>query len=80
MYDDNNDNGEKREDLMQKENVIEQKKIWKRNRVCASIDVNADVSKAIRSIRRRTRASDLPIKLLLLLIIMKYHFCNNIMI
>lgn len=26
MYDDNNDNGEKREDLMQKENVIEQKK------------------------------------------------------
>jgi len=79
MYDDNNDNGEKREDLMQKENVIEQKK-WKRNRVCASIDVNADVSNAIRSIRRRTRASDLPIKLLLLLIIMKYHFCNNIMI
>jgi len=58
----------KREDLMQKENVIEQKKKWKRNRVCASIDVNADVSKATRSIRRRTRASDLPIKLLLLLI------------
>lgn len=71
----------KKEDLMQKENVIEQKKRrWKRNRVCASIDVNANVSKAIKSIRRRTRASDLPIKLLLLLIIMKYHFCNNIMI
>lgn len=34
MYDDNNDNGEKREDLMQKENVIEQKKNGKET-VCA---------------------------------------------
>jgi len=33
MYDDNNDNDEKREDLMQKENVIEQKK-----NVCARVD------------------------------------------
>lgn len=36
MYDDNNDNGEKREDLMQKENIIEQKKMEKKP--CVRVD------------------------------------------
>lgn len=55
MYDDNNDNGEKREDLMQKENVTEQKRKMEK-KLCVRVDrYERQCLESDEVIRRRTR-------------------------